>query len=127
MHGRTAGEWLVGAGSRQRLEYLGVVVGIALLAGMVPDQLVRAYIWLFGGIGIFIGAVAGARNYGLVTGGLGTALYIAVVGQAAFLVTASVDYSLGTLLTRGGLVLSVATLVVLVPSYLIGTVAQRRL
>lgn len=126
---RSLREWLVGAGTRQRFVYLLAVIGITLVVSVIPDDWVSTSIWVFGGLGVGIGAVAGTRNYGVLTGVLGTAPYVAMVGQAAFL-GQPVSSDPVVWVTRGVLVVSVATLGLFIPSYFIGVgvqiVARRR-
>ena len=116
---------LVGESERWRRQYLVVVFVIAAGIYLSPSDIVKYYIWIFGPASVLIGVVAGVNRYGYLSAVLGTVPYVAVVGEAAFLGRTGVEYSFVVLATRQLLVVTVASLVVAIPGYVLGTGIRR--
>lgn len=112
---------LIGNPAHRRLAYVVVAWGLAVLVAVgIPAAWIDGDIWMFAVLGGLIAVVGGAGRYGLVSGFLGTALYIAVIGKRAFLLSAGGQYPVRLLA-----LLAIGTVAVVLPAYLIGASVRR--
>lgn len=112
---------IVGKPTHRRLTYVVIAWCLAgLVAVGIPAAWMDMYIWMFAVLGGLIAVVGGIGRYGLVSSFLGTALYIAVIGKRAFLLSAGEWYPVRLLA-----LLAIGTMAVVLPAYLIGSGIRR--
>ncbi|MFD1586204.1 hypothetical protein ACFR9U_04365 [Halorientalis brevis] len=109
---------------RRSLYFLSAVaftLAIWLLGHTVfPSSWFPYNVWKAAIIGSVIGILAGWNNQGLVSGSLGTGLYVVVIWQSFYVLSTSRDYSLFTHFPRKIMVLGTMTAVLSIPSYFVG-------
>lgn len=83
------------------------------------------YIWVFVGLGVLLGLVAGTYNLGFRVAFVGTGLYISSVYKTTYMFQGYTGRSLLSIVTSMLLAAVIAGLVISLPSYFIGRRSRR--